>query len=365
MPSLLFGITPKPPQHLKLEVSAAPADQRSRPPSIHRISDRVIRGIPSRLDLNWNPHALQSCSVVSRASKIPPGARSRRSSLLIPTSRGRNMSGFFSGEAGHNQQTLMGQGEDAQLWFDEHQMLQEGTTPYVDEDSNWAHAHTSDSGFEYFHPLPQFSDAAYPTLTSSPGFLPYNNMGYPGTETNVSYAPSASSMSSAGSLYAATSLSVPSTGSSVAGPSSHPQAQSRSPSPHPSDLYNYGTLNADNRTWKCAYPGCHSKAIFVRPCDLRKHFHRHNKQFFCRHEGCSQSREGGFSSKKDRLRHESKHNPGVECEWEGCERIFSRVDNMRNHMQRSGCIPIHAGVHNDLDAHVFHRATLSIKLTSS
>ena len=217
-------------------------------------------------------------------------------------------------------------------------MLLEASTPYVDEESNWGHAHTSDSGFDYFHPLPHVS-CAYPTLTSSPefatqaGMLPYT------AGPAITYPQSASSISStASSHYAPASLSVPSSSSPTRGSSAHHQGHSRSPSPHPPDLYNYGNLNPDNRTWRCAYPGCHSKAIFVRPCDLRKHFHRHNKQFFCRHEGCSQSKEGGFSSKKDRARHESKHNPGVQCEWEGCERIFSRVDNMRNHMQRSECI---------------------------
>ncbi|RYO55856.1 hypothetical protein AA0116_g8824 [Alternaria tenuissima] len=43
---------------------------------------------------------------------------------------------------------------------------------------------------------------------------------------------------------------------------------------------------------------------------------------------------GGFSSKKDLARHEAKHNPGVLCDWEGCDRVFSRVDNMRDHVKR-------------------------------
>ena len=229
----------------------------------------------------------------------------------------------------------MGQSTDTVLLFND-QVIPELSTPYVDEESTWAHAHTSDSGYDYFHPLPNTSAPAYPTLTSSPE---YNFAGFSsGSEPSASYAPSTSSISSTSSAYySPTTLSVPLGGSSqvqnLSGQSR--PVMSRSPSPNTSDLYNYGTLNTDSRTWKCAYPGCHSKAIFVRPCDLRKHFHRHNKNFFCRHEGCPQAREGGFSSKKDRARHESKHNPGVPCEWEGCERIFSRVDNMRNHMQRS------------------------------
>ncbi|KAI4150755.1 MAG: hypothetical protein LQ340_003918, partial [Diploschistes diacapsis] len=240
------------------------------------------------------------------------------------------MSGFFSNEA---EQVLMSQEEDARLLL-EQQLLLESTTPYIDEESNWAHAHTSDSGFDYFHPLPH-GGATYPTLASSPAFMTYAGLRPADIEPPVFYAPSTYSIPSTGSSHCTpTSLSVPSAGSSTAGPSSQPRVYSRSPSPHPSDLYNYGTLTSDNRTWRCAYPGCQSKAIFVRPCDLRKHFHRHNKQFFCRHEGCLQAREGGFSSKKDRARHENKHNPGVQCEWGGCERIFSRVDNMKNHLQR-------------------------------
>jgi hypothetical protein len=74
---------------------------------------------------------------------------------------------------------------------------------------------------------------------------------------------------------------------------------------------------------------------------LRKHFNRHQKYLFCRHEGCPQSvprgpqsARSGFSSKKDRARHEARHNPGVLCEWEGCGRVFSRVDNMKDHVRR-------------------------------
>lgn len=48
---------------------------------------------------------------------------------------------------------------------------------------------------------------------------------------------------------------------------------------------------------------------------------------------------GGFSSKKDRARHEAKHNPRILCEWVGedgerCGRRFSRVDNMKDHVRR-------------------------------
>ena len=110
---------------------------------------------------------------------------------------------------------------------------------------------------------------------------------------------------------------------------------------------------AEPQTWRCAYPGCTSRAVFTRGCDLRKHFNRHSKHLFCRVEGCPQSAPrdvadgkrgsisatGGFSSKKDRARHEAKHNPGIRCEWrnpdgEQCGRVFSRMDNMKDHVRR-------------------------------
>ncbi|ORX98610.1 hypothetical protein BCR34DRAFT_147077 [Clohesyomyces aquaticus] len=112
-----------------------------------------------------------------------------------------------------------------------------------------------------------------------------------------------------------------------------PPPLSRSLSPSSPDLRVYGYPNK-NGTWSCAYPGCTSRAVFSRGCDLRKHHKRHTKSFFCRHEGCPQATGGGFSSKKDLARHEAKHNPGVLCDWDGCDRVFSRVDNMRDHVKR-------------------------------
>ncbi|EPS28074.1 hypothetical protein PDE_03020 [Penicillium oxalicum 114-2] len=109
--------------------------------------------------------------------------------------------------------------------------------------------------------------------------------------------------------------------------------QPSSPSSNPSDLSHYG-IPAGEGVWRCAHPGCTSQALFRRGCDLRKHFNRHRKHLFCRYDGCPQSTQGGFSSKKDRTRHEAKHNPGVICEWDGCERVFSRVDNMKDHVRR-------------------------------
>lgn len=102
---------------------------------------------------------------------------------------------------------------------------------------------------------------------------------------------------------------------------------SRSVSPNPSAIADYGYKNVDG-SWSCAWPGCTSRSRFTRACDLRKHYKRHSKTLFCRHEGCPQSTEGGFSSKKDRARHEAKHNPMITCEWDNCGRLFSRVDNM-------------------------------------
>jgi hypothetical protein len=123
-----------------------------------------------------------------------------------------------------------------------------------------------------------------------------------------------------------------------------------------SSLHSYGIPVADPASapqpaWRCAYPGCTSKATFTRGCDLRKHYNRHSKHLFCRVDGCPQSQSaaasrstdgtlsGGFSSKKDRARHEAKHNPGIKCEWTGphgeeCGRIFSRMDNMKDHVRR-------------------------------
>ena len=94
-------------------------------------------------------------------------------------------------------------------------------------------------------------------------------------------------------------------------PTLHPDdaevsSNSRSASPNPADLHNFGFPLPDGRSWRCAYPNCTSQAQFTRGCDLRKHYRRHTKSLFCRHEECPQSREGGFSSRKDRDRHESK-----------------------------------------------------------
>ncbi|KAL1846192.1 hypothetical protein Plec18170_009308 [Paecilomyces lecythidis] len=143
-----------------------------------------------------------------------------------------------------------------------------------------------------------------------------------------------SSMSTVGSPFDAESSQYTS-GSSTTGsptPGNHNHTHNNSYN-HNSNLTKYGFQNSDG-TWRCAYPGCTSRAVFTRGCDLRKHFNRHSKHLFCRYEGCPQATEGGFSSNKDRTRHEAKHNPGILCEWDGCSRVFSRVDNMKDHVRR-------------------------------
>ena len=115
-----------------------------------------------------------------------------------------------------------------------------------------------------------------------------------------------------------------------------PPPQQEAPASHQgggASLHQYG-ISSSSGTWRCAHPGCTSRTIFTRGCDLRKHYRRHSKHLFCRREGCPQATEGGFSSKKDRARHEAKHNPVIMCEWEGCRRVFSRGDNMRDHVKR-------------------------------
>ncbi|KZL81491.1 c2h2 type zinc finger protein [Colletotrichum incanum] len=94
---------------------------------------------------------------------------------------------------------------------------------------------------------------------------------------------------------------------------------------------------------RCPFPGCASKLLFTRQCDLTKHYKQHFRRFFCRAEGCSMSASmssnakqaglaAGFSTNKDRLRHEKMHNPSVVCEQ--CGRLFSREDNYRDHFRR-------------------------------
>jgi hypothetical protein len=77
--------------------------------------------------------------------------------------------------------------------------------------------------------------------------------------------------------------------------------------PQASEMAKWGFKNRDG-TWSCAHPGCTSQSTFFRACDLRKHYKRHTKTLFCSHAGCAKATGGGFSSRKDLLRHETKHN---------------------------------------------------------
>ncbi|KAJ6119222.1 hypothetical protein N7523_003502 [Penicillium sp. IBT 18751x] len=152
----------------------------------------------------------------------------------------------------------------------------------------------------------------------------------PGPPSDAFLSPSSAPAVSVASSSAMSTSPAP-TLSDFESPSSRHRPSS--PASNRADLTRYG-IPAGEGAWRCAYPACTSQALFRRGCDLRKHFNRHRKHLFCRHEGCPQSKQGGFSSKKDRARHEAKHNPGIACEWDGCGRVFSRVDNMKDHVRR-------------------------------
>ncbi|KAK0936733.1 hypothetical protein LTR48_005458 [Friedmanniomyces endolithicus] len=176
-----------------------------------------------------------------------------------------------------------------------------------------------------YHPTPH-SDASFPAFS---GAFDYSqNMVTAGPSTaSVDYlspVEAAQTRSSRATSFASNASSAPSLSRSDV---------SRSVSPSASEMAKWGYRN-ETRSWSCAYPGCSSKSTFSRGCDLRKHYKRHTKTLFCRHEGCPQATSGGFSSKKDCARHEAKHNPEIACEWDGCDRLFSRVDNMKDHVRR-------------------------------
>ncbi len=228
------------------------------------------------------------CTDPSSTSKVPRRSRVRP-----------NMSGFLSSEA---ERALQGEEEEARRLF----LQDSGSYPP-----------TTYTGMPYLpsqHWAPEFGpvSAGIPLQSSSHGLTAPPN--YPTDPWSNS------------------SWSTLRPDAFDDGTSSQP---SRSSSPgNPADLQNFGFPLSDGRSWRCAYPGCTSQAVFTRGCDLRKHFRRHTKSLFCRFEGCPQTTQPGFSSKKDRDRHEAKHAPGVSCEWEGCERLFSRVDNMKDHVRR-------------------------------
>lgn len=199
------------------------------------------------------------------------------------------------------------------------------------------------------NPYPAMSPMTYPSMETQPGVYSADEIHGPMTQAEQWHSQEASSsfLSTAPAEAFLSPRSVPaasidssSTMSTSPAPtmsdfesSSTLRPGPSSPSSNPADLTRYG-IPAGDGVWRCAHPGCTSQALFRRGCDLRKHFNRHRKHLFCRHEGCPQSKQGGFSSKKDRARHEAKHNPGIACEWDGCARVFSRVDNMKDHVRR-------------------------------
>lgn len=90
---------------------------------------------------------------------------------------------------------------------------------------------------------------------------------------------------------------------------------------------------------RCPHPSCSSKLLFTRRCDRDKHYRLHFRKFFCRITGCHMSHELkgtrsqiGFSTMKDRDRHEKGHNPSIVCPY--CGNLFSRNDNFQSHCQR-------------------------------
>jgi hypothetical protein len=79
----------------------------------------------------------------------------------------------------------------------------------------------------------------------------------------------------------------------------------------------------------------------------RKRLKTDRAPYFCRVPGCERAAQSqaqsdpakGFGTAKDRARHEASHDPQVKCSWHTsgkghCSRVFSRVDNMRDHVKR-------------------------------
>ena len=237
----------------------------------------------------------------------------------------RNMSGFLSSEA---ERALEGEETEAQRLFYESIMHdQQQARRRYPQTSSGGYPSPDGAGGPYIQqpawssPYAPAATAPYPTMQHTP-VLPSSPFATPSSsETSNWHTQSWRALHPQevhGSRSRATSGSD----------------YSRSLSPNPAELQNFGYPLPDGRGWRCRHPGCTSSLVFTRGCDLRKHFRRHTKSLLCRHEDCPQSTEGGFSSKKDRDRHEHKHKPGIPCQWEGCGRVFSRVDNMRDHVRR-------------------------------
>ncbi|KAF4809480.1 Trichothecene biosynthesis transcription regulator TRI6 [Colletotrichum siamense] len=118
---------------------------------------------------------------------------------------------------------------------------------------------------------------------------------------------------------------APSPSSVTTSPSSPPK-EPEVDSWGPSDLHQMGYLDVAGN-WRCRYAGCCSSRVFLRACDLRKHFRGHAKYFFCTEKRCQQAGVG-FATRKDFQRHMGSHKPAVRCLHPDCDRIFSRKDNM-------------------------------------
>jgi hypothetical protein len=93
----------------------------------------------------------------------------------------------------------------------------------------------------------------------------------------------------------------------------------------PPDIFEIGYQDTTG-DWRCNYSGCLSNRVFLRACDLRKHYRSHQKTYFCKEQECHRSKIG-FSSSKDCRRHMRSHQPMIKCSAEslGCTRMFSRV----------------------------------------
>lgn len=130
--------------------------------------------------------------------------------------------------------------------------------------------------------------------------------------------------------------SPPSTSSGPVSPRSPPQ-EVQPESWGPADLHQMGYLDVAGN-WRCRYSGCCSSRVFLRACDLRKHFRGHAKYFFCTEKRCQQAGVG-FATRKDFQRHMGSHKPAVRCMHPDCDRIFSRKDNMVR-SAHSYCNPI-------------------------
>ena len=217
--------------------------------------------------------------------------------LILP-----NMSGFLSPDA---EAALLGE-DDARRFFSQ------GRSRHVSPAASMS-ASTS-------YPEQQWPSSGYPSMSYPASQASYPTYGAPSQYMSwptSSLAPLHESQFAPASYAPNLTPVVPSTPygheqwPNAPWPALHPDdyqndassTHSRSVSPNPADLHNFGILLADGKSWKCAFPDCTSQARFTRGCDLRKHYRRHKKSLFCRHDDCPQSKVGGFSSKKDRDRH--------------------------------------------------------------